>query len=155
VAYVGVLGGYAGAILNVPEVGVGVLFVVAWIVVWSDVGGYVIGRQIGRTPLSAASPNKTREGLLGGIALSVVLSIVVTRFVHPFNDSFFASLVFVVAVAVVAPFGDLCESRIKRDLGIKDMGSLIPGHGGVLDRFDAMLVALPVGFYLLTVLDLV
>jgi phosphatidate cytidylyltransferase len=57
-------------------------------------------------------------------------------------------------VAVVAPIGDLCESMIKRDLGVKDMGSVLPGHGGLLDRFDAMLFALPAAYYLCRVLDL-
>ena len=155
IGYVGVLGAYAGAILHTPGVGVGVLFVTAWIVVWSDIGGYLIGRKIGRTPLSAASPNKTREGLAAGIVLSVVLSVIVSRFIQPFGDDLVASLVFIVVIAAVAPFGDLAESRLKRDLGIKDMGSLIPGHGGVLDRFDAILMALPISFYLLTVLGLV
>jgi phosphatidate cytidylyltransferase len=155
IGYVGVLGAYAGAILHTPGVGVGVLFVTAWIVVWSDIGGYLIGRKIGRTPLSAASPNKTREGLAAGIVLSVVLSLAVSRFIEPFGDDLIGSLVFIVVIAAVAPFGDLAESRLKRDLGIKDMGSLIPGHGGVLDRFDAILMALPISFYLLTVLGLV
>lgn len=155
IAYVGVLGAYAGAMLHIPEVGVGALFVTAWAVVWSDIGGYLIGRKIGRTPLSPASPHKTREGLAAGIVLSVVTSLVISRFVSPFGDDLFGSLVFILVVAVVAPFGDLCESRIKRDLGVKDMGSLIPGHGGVLDRFDSILVALPIAFYLLTVLGLV
>ena len=155
VAYVGVLGAFAGAMLHLPGVGVGVLFITIWTVTWSDIGGYVIGRRIGRTPLSAASPNKTREGLAAGVGLAVVLSLVASRFIAPFDDAFGASLLFAVVVALVAPLGDLFESMIKRDLGIKDMGSLIPGHGGVLDRFDALFLALPVAYYLLTVLELV
>ena len=98
------------------------------------------------------SPNKTWEGLIGGAVVAIALSAAVTGQVHPWTVPKAALLGLV--VAVVAPIGDLCESLIKRDLGLKDMGSILPGHGGVLDRVDALLFVLPTTFYLVRVLNL-
>ena len=108
-----------------------------------------IGRGAGHTPLSAASPNKTREGLIGGMvgALVVTLIVVAGLGLGPW-DSWGAALMLGIAAAVAAPLGDLCQSLVKRDLGIKDMGTLIPGHGGVLDRVDALLFVLPAFYFL-------
>ncbi len=115
-----------------------------------DIGGYFIGRQFGRTPLSEASPNKTQEGFGGGLVVSVVATTIIVSFISPIGDSFFETVVFALLCAIAAPVGDLSESFVKRDLGIKDMGSVLPGHGGVLDRFDSMLFVLPVA-YLVTI----
>jgi len=98
------------------------------------------------------SPKKTWEGFVGGAILAVAVSAAITGQVHPWTPGKAAVLGLV--VAVVAPVGDLCESLIKRDLGLKDMGSLLPGHGGVLDRVDALLFVLPVTYYLVRVLHL-
>lgn len=98
------------------------------------------------------SPHKTWEGLIGGTVFAVLASAAITGQVHPFTPAKAAILGLV--AAVVAPVGDLCESLIKRDLGLKDMGSLLPGHGGVLDRVDALLFVLPATYYLVRVLHL-
>ena len=112
-----------------------------------------VGRSAGSRPLSAASPNKTIEGLAGGMLLAVVAAVVFALVgVHPF-DQWQEGLKLGILVALVAPLGDLAESLIKRDLGIKDMGSVLPGHGGVLDRFDALLFVLPAVWYLARVSD--
>lgn len=145
--YVGALGGFAGLLLSFPD-GVGLILGVVICVVAYDVVGYVVGSQFGKTRLApAVSPNKTVEGLIGGMAASIVVAILVANRIAPWNDlgnAFALGL----TVAVMAPLGDLCESMLKRDLGIKDFGTILPGHGGVLDRFDAILFCLPAVYYL-------
>jgi phosphatidate cytidylyltransferase len=82
-----------------------------------------------------------------------VIGFVLVGSISPWGR--FSALALGVVVAVMAPLGDLCESLLKRDLGVKDLGGLLPGHGGVLDRFDAMLFALPAVYYLIKLLDVV
>ena len=93
------------------------------------------------------SPNKTVEGLIGGMVGSIVAVFVfgVLGGVGPFGAG--GALLLGLVIAVVAPIGDLAESMFKRDLGIKDMGTVLPQHGGVLDRFDGMLFVLPAAYY--------
>jgi len=114
-----------------------------------DVGGLFIGKYLGQRPLSAASPNKTVEGLVGGMALAFAITIVTVGIAElgPWNG-FGAALLLGLGAACAAPLGDLSQSLLKRDLGIKDMGSVLPGHGGLLDRFDSMLFVLPTVFWL-------
>ena len=88
------------------------------------------------------SPNKTYEGLAGGMLVAVLAAVVICGRFVPWDD-LGDSIKLGVVVAIAAPLGDLCESMIKRDLGIKDMGTILPGHGGVLDRFDALLFVPP------------
>ncbi|HEX2063195.1 MAG TPA: phosphatidate cytidylyltransferase, partial [Acidimicrobiales bacterium] len=95
------------------------------------------------------------EGLVGGMVTSVVVTLLVIGAVpgvHPWTTG--DALALGLVVAMVAPIGDLCQSMVKRDLGIKDMGTLIPGHGGVMDRFDSLLFVLPATYYLVRLLDL-
>lgn len=154
VGYVGVLGSFAALMLSrYGDDGIGVLLGAVVATVAYDVGGLLIGRAAGKSPLSAASPNKTVEGLLGGMALAVVASTLIVSQWHPW-DSWKHAFVLGIAAAIAAPLGDLCESLLKRDLGVKDMGSLLPGHGGVLDRFDALLFVLPVTYEVARLLDL-
>lgn len=159
VVHVGVLGAFAALILRFGPLGgstidQGVSFLVLAVVaaVFYDVGGLLVGSRFGRTPLSSASPNKTREGLVGGIAASVVAVLFAVTVLGLTPFSFFQALVFAVVCAVAAVVGDLSESLVKRDLGLKDMGDLLPGHGGVFDRFDGMLFVLPTAYYLVLVL---
>jgi phosphatidate cytidylyltransferase len=152
VAYIGGLGGFAGLLLKAPN-GVGLMIAAAVPVIAYDIGGLLVGRAMGRSPLSASSPNKTVEGLLGGcIAAVLAATIVVGAFsIAPFGDnpgSLAKAFVLGLGIAVVAPLGDLSESMLKRDLNIKDMGGILPGHGGLLDRFDGLLFALPTTWYL-------
>jgi len=150
--WVGFLGSYAGLLLSSHSVALLMGPIIATIAY--DVGAYVVGSQFGRRPLApSVSPNKTVEGLLGGAAASIVITTLIVGVVpriHPWNTgrAFWLGVV----VAIAAPLGDLCESMVKRDIGIKDMGTLLPGHGGVLDRIDALLFALPAAYYLLRVL---
>ncbi len=155
--WVGFLGSFA-ALLLAPGLFPhrhGIAFFLGAIVatIGADVGALAIGSWLGRHHLApTVSPNKTWEGLIGGAVVSIALSAAITGQVHPWTVPKAALLGLV--VAVVAPIGDLCESLVKRDLGLKDMGSILPGHGGVLDRVDGLLFVLPATFYLVRVLNL-
>jgi phosphatidate cytidylyltransferase len=148
--YVGGLGGFAGLLLTQPN-GVGLVLGMAICAVGYDLFGYFVGSQFGRTRIApGVSPNKTLEGLVAGMAAAIVLGVIVSGVIKltPWDAKVSYGLALGVVVAIMAPLGDLCESMIKRDLGIKDLGSILPGHGGVLDRFDAMLFCLPAVYYL-------
>ena len=155
--WVGLLGSFAALLLALPD-REGIAFLLGAIVATAahDIGALFFGSQMGSRPLAPdISPNKTVEGLVGGMASAVfatVLLIGVFPGIHPWSAG--NALALGVMVAIVAPLGDLCESMFKRDLGVKDMGSLLPGHGGVLDRFDALLFVLPSTYYLVKLLDL-
>ncbi|MEY2397687.1 MAG: phosphatidate cytidylyltransferase [Actinomycetota bacterium] len=155
--WTGVLGSYAALLLGVDKHGhTGVAFILAAVVatVANDIGAFFVGSRMGSKPLAPEiSPNKTIEGLVGGAVCSILATEILLRFVHHLHPLDGGKLLWLaIVVSVVAPLGDLAESMIKRDLGIKDMGNLLPGHGGVLDRFDAMLFVLPATYYLLRVL---
>jgi phosphatidate cytidylyltransferase len=149
-AWVGGLGSFAALILARPN-GDAILIGAVIGTIAYDVGGYVIGSTTGQSKIAPrVSPNKTYEGLLGGMMLSVVITtLVLNRFpgVHPWSVSMMDCFWLGLAIALVAPVGDLAQSMIKRDMGVKDMGSLLPGHGGVFDRFDALLFVLPTAYF--------
>ena len=148
--WVGGLGSFAALMLREPN-GDSMLIGAVIGTVAYDVGGYIVGRTTGQSRLAPRiSPNKTHEGLIGGIVLSVVITtLVLNRFpgVFPWTGSLLDALWLSAAVALAAPLGDLTQSMIKRDVSVKDMGSLLPGHGGVFDRFDALLFALPAAYF--------
>jgi phosphatidate cytidylyltransferase len=117
----------------------------------NDTGGYVVGVLIGRHPLApSVSPKKTWEGLLGSVVLACVVGVLGVHLMLD-GDPAIGALLGLATVAV-ATLGDLGESMLKRDLEMKDMGTLLPGHGGILDRIDSMLLAAPVVYLLLEVL---
>jgi phosphatidate cytidylyltransferase len=111
-----------------------------------DVGALSFGAWLGRHPMASVSPNKTWEGFVGGVVTSLILSVVIVHLIHPWTVGKAAALGLL--VSVVATLGDLFESTVKRHLGLKDMGRLLPGHGGILDRVDGLLFALPATYYL-------
>ena len=160
VAYVGVLGAHAALILRIPEHGTGLLTAAIILTVAHDVSSLVVGRAAGRTPLSRASPNKTLEGLVGGVVVTILVGVAMGVLAKPAPvaaepGGLWTVILLAVVVAIVVPIGDLAESLLKRDLGIKDMGTLLPGHGGVLDRFDAMLFALPATYYVALMVEVI
>ena len=107
------------------------------IVAVADTGAFFVGKSVGKTQFSPTSPNKTVEGVIGGIAFATVAGSVMGYFMD--LVPFWIALIVSFATAVSAVFGDLFESYIKREAGVKDSGDILPGHGGVLDRADGYL----------------
>ncbi|CAA6810023.1 MAG: Phosphatidate cytidylyltransferase (EC [uncultured Sulfurovum sp.] len=108
------------------------------IVAITDTAAYFVGKSIGKTPFSPTSPNKTLEGVIGGITFAMVAGAITGYFME-LVPSFFDALIISFLTATASIFGDLFESYIKREAGVKDSGTLLPGHGGVLDRLDGYL----------------
>ena len=123
------------------------LIVSIWL---NDTMAYLVGSLIGKTPLSPISPNKTWEGTIAGIILSVFIVSMVMAVAMPNQDKyiFYVSLI----ASIAGNFGDLLESKLKRLAGVKDSGSMMPGHGGFLDRFDSILFATPFVWLILQIL---
>ena len=155
VVYIGLLGSYAGLILRMstlstalPNIGTDTLLIAVFAVAANDVGAYFVGSAIGRTPLrEAISPNKTIEGVIGGTIATFVVVVVIGLQSETWN-SLTEWILLAAVISFVAPLGDLLESVLKRSLGIKDFGTLLKGHGGVLDRFDGVLLSLPLVYFL-------
>ncbi|MBF0209345.1 MAG: phosphatidate cytidylyltransferase [Desulfamplus sp.] len=118
-----------------------------WIIVGlSDTGAYFVGSKFGKRPLAKhVSPKKTIEGSLGGLCAAGLVGLIYALI---FIDgvSFFMAIIFSVVTAAFSQLGDLFESALKRSTGIKDSGSILPGHGGVLDRIDGIIFAAPVAY---------
>ena len=150
VCWVGGLGSFAALILA-RQHGDAILIGAVLGTIAYDIGGYVIGSTTGQSKIAPrVSPNKTYEGLIGGMLLSIVVTtLVLNRFpgVYPWSASMLDCFWLGIAIAAVAPIGDLAQSMIKRDMGVKDMGTLLPGHGGIFDRFDALLFVLPATYF--------
>lgn len=120
-----------------------ILFLVI-VIASNDIGAYFVGRSFGRTSLApVVSPSKTVEGLVGGLVLGAVVAAVLAVFPPWADIGIPQALVTAGVVGMLAPIGDLAESMVKRALNVKDMGSVLPGHGGMLDRIDGFLFAVP------------
>jgi phosphatidate cytidylyltransferase len=149
VSYLPLPGAFVALMLNEPD-GAHRAFLFMVLAVCSDTFGYFAGILLGRHPLvPLISPKKTWEGLAGSVFGCLIAGGVLLPILLP--GHVWQGLVLGGAVVAVATLGDLAESMIKRDLGIKDMGSVLPGHGGFLDRIDAMLLSAPVTWLLLAV----
>jgi phosphatidate cytidylyltransferase len=120
------------------------IFFLVFVIASNDIGAYFVGRGFGRRKLAPhVSPRKTVEGFIGGLLLGAVVASVLAVFPPWEGIGIAKALVTAVMVGVLAPIGDLSESMVKRTLGVKDMGSVLPGHGGMLDRLDGFLFARP------------
>jgi phosphatidate cytidylyltransferase len=127
------------------------VFCVLAMVVLSDTGGYAAGVFLGRHPMAPSiSPKKSWEGLAGSLVATGVGSAFLVHYV--LHQPYWQGAVLGVAVSAAAVIGDLSESLIKRDLGIKDMSQLLPGHGGLMDRLDSVVFAAPTAFMLFALL---
>ena len=134
------LGGY-GAI-SVRESDLALLGFILLVVFTTDMGAYFIGSKIGKRKLvPKISPNKTVEGAVGGILSALLLAAIYLHF-FSFKYSYFVMLVIAIILSIAGQFGDLIASRLKRHFKVKDAGTIFPGHGGVLDRFDSVLFTL-------------
>ncbi|CAG8998492.1 MAG: Phosphatidate cytidylyltransferase [Candidatus Celerinatantimonas neptuna] len=128
-----------------PSVGAGWVVYVLLLVWAADSGAYFTGRQFGRLKLAPkVSPKKTVEGLAGGLILAMVVCFITLTFFKPHVQSAWVFAGCSLLTALASVIGDLFESMLKRDAGIKDSGTLLPGHGGLLDRIDSLTAALPV-----------
>ncbi|CAN5426004.1 hypothetical protein BH24ACT9_BH24ACT9_16120 [soil metagenome] len=146
--YVPLLAGFAVLMLR-PDDGATRIAAFIVTVVCSDVGGYVAGVLFGRHPMSATiSPKKSWEGLGGSVLACMIAGVLMVGLA--LDGSWWQGVLFGAAIAVTATLGDLGESIVKRDLGIKDMGRLLPGHGGLMDRMDSLLPSAAVAYLLLT-----
>jgi phosphatidate cytidylyltransferase len=136
-AYTGLMGGFAALMLDSSD---GALRIITFVVltICSDIGGYVAGVLVGRHPIAPAlSPKKSWEGFAGSLFLQAVAGVAL--FVALFGAPWWQGLVTGLVLTVTATAGDFVESAIKRDLGVKDMSDLLPGHGGLMDRLDSLL----------------
>lgn len=133
----------------------GLLLLAIFIFIWvNDTGAYLVGSRWGKRRLAPnISPKKSVEGSIGGLLL-VLLSAVVLRLLLFPELSWLRILLIAAVVAIFGTIGDLFESSLKRQAGVKDSGKLIPGHGGILDRIDSLLLAVPAVYLLLAFLDL-
>ena len=125
------------------------------LITWAtDVGAYFVGRAMGRSLLAPSiSPKKTWAGAVGGLILAVIVAVLYVSYllrpVANLSMTVSATVAFGAIASIAAQVGDIAESLLKREAGVKDSSSIIPGHGGVLDRFDSMLFVLPVSYLLL------
>jgi len=129
---------------------VGIEFIVyALMVIWTtDSGAYFIGRKIGKRKLwPDISPNKTIEGFFGGLFSAIVFACIFQFFI-PIASSYIILIAVTIVASTVGQLGDLVESALKRHYNVKDSGKLLPGHGGILDRFDSLLFVLPLLHFL-------
>ena len=114
------------------------------LIVWlTDSGAYLIGRKIGKNKLAPKiSPNKTWEGSIGGTVAATIILAVYLYFL-PVGGAWLPMILLTIVLSIMGQFGDLIESSLKRYYGVKDSGKILPGHGGILDRFDSMLIVMP------------
>ena len=143
--------GAFGVLLIYPEDGAGRVFCLMLGVVASDVGGYAAGVLFGKHPMAPAiSPKKSWEGLAGSLVLGIGVSALAVEFL--LDKPAWVGIPLGIMLVITGTLGDLVESQVKRDLGIKDMGTLLPGHGGLMDRLDSVLPSAVATWIVLTLL---
>jgi phosphatidate cytidylyltransferase len=147
--YLGFLPSYWIRLRDLEGPGLVLTLLACFLIVATDIGSYVIGRRLGRRPLSPISPGKTVEGALGGVACAMAVGALGGTWIG-WSWGWLIGALLGVVVAVFALVGDLTESMMKRDAGLKDSGDAIPGHGGVLDRIDSYLFVPAVVYSLVT-----
>jgi phosphatidate cytidylyltransferase len=150
IGYIPLLGSFTGLVLASPN-GAAKMATILLVVMGTDTGGYAVGARLGRHPMAPQiSPKKTWEGLAGSVALAGAVGVPLT--VWWLDAPWWVGLLLALAIVAAGTCGDLIESLVKRDVGIKDMSSFLPGHGGAMDRLDSILVAAPVAWLILYLL---
>jgi phosphatidate cytidylyltransferase len=138
--------GFLILIRNIDKIGANLvlsLFVIIWA---GDTGAFFVGKSVGRRPLTKISPKKTVEGSFGGLIFSILLAVVCKYFLLPdltVNNALWLGAL----IGIMGQIGDLAESLLKRSANVKDSGSILPGHGGMLDRLDSLLFGAPAMYY--------
>jgi phosphatidate cytidylyltransferase len=154
VVYVPFMAAHLSLVVGRADHYVGALLGYAALVVIYDTGAYATGATLGRRPIAPqVSPNKSWEGAFGATIVCLAAGAFLLPLWQPWTLA--SGLVLAGATCLVAPLGDLSESMLKRDLAVKDMGSILPGHGGMLDRVDALLFMAPVLYYVLAAFDVI
>ena len=149
-AYVPLLASFSSLLLFAPD-GVKRVIVFIAVTICSDIGGFAVGVMAGKHPMSpSVSPKKSWEGAAGSVVVCVIAGVATVMVM--LGGTWWAGAILGLSLAASATLGDLTESTIKRDLGIKDMGSILPGHGGLMDRMDSLLLSAPVAWAILTIL---
>lgn len=147
------LASFAGLLLAGPN-GRWYLFLTVLLVVFNDIGAFAVGMRLGRHKMApTVSPAKSWEGFAGGLVTSAVVAVAIAVPLIPDLPARQA-VILAIGVSLAGTVGDLAESMVKRDLGVKDLGSVLPGHGGIMDRADAIFFALPTAYLLLAALGL-
>ncbi len=142
------LGGFASLMLAAPDDGRQRIVVFVLVTVFSDIGGYAVGVVFGKHPMAPSlSPKKSWEGFAGSLVTCAAVGAAALPLL--LGGLWWTGAILGAVAATVATLGDLIESSVKRDLGIKDMGSILPGHGGVMDRLDSLVVVAPIAWVLL------
>jgi phosphatidate cytidylyltransferase len=149
--YIGLTMGHLLLTRALPEGTFLIFFVV--LVTWAgDAGAYYVGVSMGRTPLAPRiSPRKTVEGLIGGCVLAVFIALLARLWFLP-SFSFIDAIIMGIILTLAGWVGDLTETMFKRSAGVKDSGGIIPGHGGMLDRLDSLLLTAPTYYYYVTLM---
>ena len=144
--------GYFAVYFSIPETvnptggALGFLLYISILTISNDFMQYLFGKTFGKHKITPkVSPNKTVEGLLGGVVSTAVIAGILAKFLTPF--SFWQAFILGAILAIAGFFGDITMSAIKRDIGVKDTGALLPGHGGILDRLDSMIFTVPLFFH--------
>jgi phosphatidate cytidylyltransferase len=134
--------------IEINEQGLKYLFFAMFVIWATDSGAYFVGRAIGKRKLwPEISPNKTVEGSVGGVVCALAVGIVFQAII-PISDSLLMVIIIAILLSIFGQLGDLVESALKRHYSVKDSGTLLPGHGGILDRFDSLLFVLPIFHFL-------
>jgi len=145
VLYIGWFGSYFLALRNLPHVGIAYTVAAIVVVAFTDIFAMLVGTMVGKTPLTSISPAKTWEGAIGGFVASVGIASAMGALPF-FGISWFDGAIIGAVTSLAAQTGDIIESALKRDAHVKDAGTLLPGHGGILDRFDSYIFG-GVAFY--------
>ena len=127
------------------------LFFLLLICILTDIGGFIFGKMIGGKKLTKISPNKTYSGMIGSFLVSLIIGSIFIHFQKNILIFEVNAFIIIVAVSLVSQLGDLIISFFKRKAKIKDTGSILPGHGGILDRIDGILIAIPFGIILISI----
>ncbi|WP_102346912.1 phosphatidate cytidylyltransferase [Bacillus sp. Marseille-P3661] len=135
-------------LIETRMVGLSYIFFALFVIWATDTGAYFIGKALGKNKLwPEISPNKTIEGSIGGIISAIVVGIVF-QLIVPIHSSIAIVVVFTIIISIFGQMGDLVESALKRHYSVKDSGHILPGHGGILDRFDSLIFVLPILHFL-------
>ena len=122
-----------------------IILILLTVCIFSDIGGYIVGKSIGGPKLTTISPNKTISGAIGSIFLAIIGTFSINILLDVLDQRKIITYVWIIAMSIFCQIGDLFISFLKRKAKVKDTGNFLPGHGGILDRVDGLIIAIPFG----------